>query len=153
MHGGRSADHLEQGETVNIFHVPVGNDQVDIGLFELTQRIAAGFRFDDVLKAELGEDVFADAAHGLLVINDQDADSARLGHKSLPSVRWLPPSGRFGLLDLVYSRPIELPICTKQSDQPLADAKFQEAAPTEIATRMLKLNRFYLKLFTVILDF
>ena len=75
------ADHLEQGQPVDIVHVPVGNDQVDIGLFELAQSIAAGLGLDNVLKTQLGENVLGNTAHRLLVVNDQDADRACFWHE------------------------------------------------------------------------
>src|SRR5690606_32031626 len=77
---GMLADDLEQGQPVDIVHVPVRNDQVDIGLFELAQRIAPGFGLDDVLEPQLGENILGDTAHRLLVVNDQDADSACFWH-------------------------------------------------------------------------
>ena len=74
------ADHLEQGQPVDIFHVPIGNDQVDVALLELAQGIAAALGLDDILEPELGEDVLADTPHRLLVIDNKDADSAGFWH-------------------------------------------------------------------------
>src|SRR5690554_2500899 len=93
-HGLRArvlADHLEQGQSINVFHVPVGNDQVDIGFLQLAQGIAAALGLNDVLEAKLGKDVLADTAHGLLIIDDENTDSAgfRHGRIHLPGAREL----------------------------------------------------------------
>src|SRR3569833_3424063 len=80
---GMLADLALQRQPVVVLLVSVRNDQMDVGLFELAQRIAARLGLDDILEAQLSQDVLANPSHRLLVVHDEDADITGFGHSTL----------------------------------------------------------------------
>ena len=78
------ADHRRQLEAVDVRHDDVEQDDRDVVLQNLLQRLAAGLRLDQILIEVAQDDFVAEQLCGL-IIHQENIDAVPLGHRPVPS--------------------------------------------------------------------